>query len=170
MLWAFAAWILSTSPQFSSPVKTNPYSIKRYDSESFKIRPKKKHFEVPVVFLISPLVFSYGESVMEIVKHYKLGTIVGEPTAGCNGDVTYVSGAMMTFLATGKYVANRDGSTLYNVGIIPDIHITNSIQDIINGIDNQMNTAIKVLKKQRWKIKHPLDNEINYLALLIKYT
>ena len=143
----FTDTILKTT-NFSYPVKTTPYHIKYYDKNGqWKIRPHKKHFDVPVCFLSSSSLLSYAETVMEIVKHYKLGIIIGEPTAGCNGDVTNISGPMMFCMTTGGPVFNRDGSDLYNVGIIPDIYVTNNIQDVKNGIDNQMNTAIKVIKE-----------------------
>jgi len=128
------------------PVKSSPKKTKYYTTNE-SIKPKNKTFEVPIIFLTDASLISYGETVMQMVKHYKLGTIVGTNTAGCNGNATrFLTPVFNVWYYTGMYVKNIDGSQLYNIGIIPDYFIENTADDIIKGIDKQMNKAVELIK------------------------
>jgi len=136
------------SPDWKVPVKTSPNKTKYYIT-NWKIKPKKKVFEVPIVFLIDASIISYGETVMGIVEQYKLGDIVGTNTAGCNGDVTrFQTPVYNVFAYTGMRVDNYDGTQLFNIGIKPTVYIENSAEDIINGVDRQLNKAIELINQK----------------------
>jgi C-terminal processing protease CtpA/Prc len=51
------------------------------------VQPEKPYFSARRVFLTDGRAISYAETVMGIVERYKLGAIVGGPTAGTNGNV-----------------------------------------------------------------------------------
>ena len=80
-------------------------------------KPINERFTCSVVFLTDANVVSFGETIMEMVKHYRIGTIIGEPTAGTNGDVRFDLGVRMT----GAKFTNRDDSQHHGIGVIPDI-------------------------------------------------
>jgi hypothetical protein len=99
------------------------------------------------VFLTDGSAMSYGETVMGIVEAYKLGEIVGEPTAGTNGNVCPVNlplGYHMSF--TGMKVLKHDGSRHHGIGILPTVPVTKTVQAIREGRDEQLERALSLLK------------------------
>jgi len=99
------------------------------------------------VFLTDGSAISYAESLMGIVEAYRLGEIVGEPTAGTNGNVCPVDlplGYTMAF--TGMKVLKHDGSRHHGVGILPTVPMPRTIQGIRDGRDEQLERALSLLK------------------------
>ncbi len=86
---------------------------KKYDYD----KPEEVRLTCPVVFLTDAGAISYGETFMEMVKHYQIGTIIGEPTAGTNGNARFD----LEVLMTGLKFLNHDGSQHHGIGVIPDI-------------------------------------------------
>jgi C-terminal processing protease CtpA/Prc len=116
---------------------TNQKSIAKSKKSTNK-KFKKVRFICPVVFLTDADVISYGESVMEMVKLYRLGTIIGEPTAGTNGDVRRDFGVWRT----GIKFTNHDDSQHHAIGVIPDIIVSPEA-----GHDKVLEFAISYLTK-----------------------
>ena len=144
-LLAYMTKVKIKSPDWNVPVKSSPERSKYY-TQNYYIKQKNKTLNVPIVFLTDASIMSYGETVMQMVKNYKLGTIVGTNTAGCNGNATrFMTPVFNVWAYTGMYVENIDGSQLYNVGIIPDYYVENTADDIVNGIDRQMEKALNIL-------------------------
>jgi hypothetical protein len=112
------------------------------------IKPnKKEHIKAPVVFLSGHNCISCGETNLDIIKHYNLGTIIGEASAGVNGDMNmaYIDkDYVLTF--TQLYVLNRDGSKFFGKGVIPDIIVKPTIQDIRKYNDYLIEYALNYLK------------------------
>jgi len=99
------------------------------------------------VFLTDGSAMSYAESLMGIVEAYKLGEIVGESTAGTNGNMCPVNlylGYSMVF--TGMKVLKHDGSRHHGVGILPTVPVSRTIQGIREGRDEQLEKALSLLK------------------------
>ncbi|RZJ95028.1 MAG: hypothetical protein EOO60_01605 [Hymenobacter sp.] len=68
------------------------------------------HVATPTVFLIGPDTFGYGEILVELIRHYQLGLLLGQPTGGTNGKVNFASiGRHFRLSWTGRLVCNRDG-------------------------------------------------------------
>ena len=62
---------------------------------------------------------------MATVENYRLGEIVGAPTAGTNGDInsfTVPAGYQITW--TGMIVLKHDGSQHHGVGILPTVRVS----------------------------------------------
>lgn len=60
--------------------------------------------------------------MLSLIKHYKLGKIIGEKTAGSNGSRNWINlSNNYMFSWTGMYVTMLDGSSLQGIGIEPDI-------------------------------------------------
>jgi C-terminal processing protease CtpA/Prc len=103
-----------------------------------------------IVFLTDAHAISYAESWMGIVEAYKLGEIVGEPTAGTNGNinpVTLPAGYRVIF--TGMKVLKHDGSRHHGVGILPTVPVSRTLAGIRAGRDEQLEKAIEVLEAKR---------------------
>jgi len=105
--------------------------------------PSRDKIAVPCVFLINADSMSFMESVVDIIKNYKLGILVGENTAGCNGDAGYFDLPFTSFTMSFYKFLNRDGTQHHGVGIKPDICAENT--DINK--DSQLETAKKYLNE-----------------------
>jgi C-terminal processing protease CtpA/Prc len=85
---------------------------------------------------------------MGIVEHYDLGTIVGRPTAGANGNVNpfTLSGQYQVYW-TGMRVQKHDRSQHHLVGIRPDVRATRTVEGVRAGTDEVLQAALRVLKR-----------------------
>ena len=124
-VWYIAPATASNSKKFA----------KKYEYD----KPKEVRLTCPVVFLTDANAISYGETFMEMVKSYQIGTIIGEPTAGTNGDVRFDFEVMMT----GLKFTNHDDSQHHGIGIIPDIIVHPEI-----GKDNVLEYAKSFISEQ----------------------
>ncbi|MDO4726051.1 MAG: S41 family peptidase [Porphyromonadaceae bacterium] len=86
-------------------------------------KPQAIKINTSLYILANETSISFAETLLDMLKHYKVGTIVGNYTAGCNGDVIQINMPFASFTTTGAYVVFRDGSRHHGVGIEPDIFI-----------------------------------------------
>jgi hypothetical protein len=103
----------------------------------------------PVVFVTYGGAISYAETIMGIVDGYRLGPIVGEATAGSNGNNNLMSlptGLLVGL--TGMRVQKHDGSTLHGVGIIPTIPVERTLRGVREGTDEFLVRALEVLHSE----------------------
>ena len=119
-----------------------------YNKAGWKLAPKLPSLSCPVVFLAGGGSISYNESMLGLIKHYKLGKIIGEKTAGSNGSRNWIDLPNNYFFAwTGMYVTMPNGSPLQGVGIEPDILALPNPQ-LSSYEDYILNTAIQYLTKK----------------------
>lgn len=106
---------------------------------------KYKHIKGKAIFLTDVSAMSASESLLGIIKNYKLGTIMGTPTAGANGtvNIAYLPGGL-TIYYSGELVTNCDGSKHHLLGIIPDIYATQSPTSIKQRRDAVLEKALEV--------------------------
>jgi C-terminal processing protease CtpA/Prc len=137
-----AHWMV---PQIIYPDREN---IVGYDrSGRWNMEPAEPKFVGRTIFLTDGSAISYAESFMGIVEHYRLGDIVGQPTAGTNGNVnplTLPGGYRITW--TGMRVEKHDGSQHHLVGILPTLPIELTIQGIREGRDEYMEAALELIR------------------------
>jgi C-terminal processing protease CtpA/Prc len=114
----------------------------------WSLTPKEPRLRGRVVFLTGPQAISYAESVMGIVEHYHLGTIVGETTAGTNGNVNVLRlpGDFSVYW-TGMRVLKHDGTQHHLIGIRPDVRVTRTIQGVREGRDEVLEKAIAIISE-----------------------
>lgn len=106
---------------------------------------QKPHLDAKVFFLLDGSAISYAESFMGFIEHYDLATIVGQPSAGTNGNVNRFQvpgGYNITW--TGMKVFKHDGSPLHGVGILPDVYVQKTIQGIRENRDEFLEKAIEL--------------------------
>lgn len=100
-----------------------------------------------IIFITDARAISYAESFLSYIEGYNLATIVGETTAGTNGNYNLFSlpgGYRIRW--TGMKVIKHDGSQFHGIGIEPDIIVRKSIAGIKAGIDEQLEVAIQIAK------------------------
>ena len=137
------------SPQWNMPLIVRP---DRRDMEftisHWKVKPKAPRLTQNIAFITDKRAISASETLLGIVEHYKLGEIVGEPTAGTNGDVNpFTVPCGFTITWTGLRVLKHDGSQHHGVGIQPTIPVSRTIEGIAAGKDEFLERAVDVLIK-----------------------
>jgi C-terminal processing protease CtpA/Prc len=113
----------------------------------WNLQPAKPFLAAKKAFIIDGRAISYAESCMGIVEYYKLGAIVGSPTAGTNGNVNPVTlpgGYTITW--TGMKVLKQDGSRHHGVGIMPTIPVSRTRAGVAAGHDEFLDAAIKAVR------------------------
>ena len=119
-----------------------------YKKSSWLMKPKRPQLTAKIIFLIDGRAISYAESYMSFIEHYKLATIVGQPTAGTNGNVnpfTLPGGYYISW--TGMKVQKHDGSQHHGVGILPNVYVEKTIQGVRDGRDEFLEKAMEIATK-----------------------
>jgi hypothetical protein len=101
-----------------------------------------------VVYIIDGSAISYAESCLGYIEGYKLATIVGQPSAGTNGNVNSFElpgGYLVRF--TGMKVLKHNGSQHHDIGILPNVYVTKTIKGIKEGRDEFLEKAIEIAKQ-----------------------
>jgi len=107
------------------------------------------HIGGSVVFLTDGRAISYAESFMSFVEYYKLGEILGEPTAGANGNVNPFSlpgGYSVSW--TGMKVVKHDGSQHHTVGVLPTVLCRRTIAGVAAGKDELLEKALEIVRSR----------------------
>ncbi|MDX1748362.1 MAG: S41 family peptidase, partial [Halobacteriales archaeon] len=136
-----AQWLV---PQFIYPDREQ---LVGYDPGGrWSVEPAKPRFGAEVVFLTDARAISYAESVMGMVEHYELGSIVGSPTAGTNGNINFCPlPGDGTLVFTGMRVLKHDGSQHHLVGIRPTDPVARTLEGIRAGRDEVLEHALGML-------------------------
>ncbi len=109
--------------------------------------PVPVRIHTPVVLLTDSRTLSRGDTYAEIVKHFKIGTIVGGHTSGTNGDATLVRTPAVGYVFTCYKFFEHDGKEHHGIGIYPDIECPMKIEDIRKGEDTQIKKACEIIHK-----------------------
>lgn len=123
--------------------------IAGYREMGWGMKPKSPRLTAKVIFLIDGQAISYAESYMSFIEHYKLATIVGQPTAGTNGNInpfTLPGGYRVSW--TGMKVQKHDGSPLHGVGIIPDVFVEKTIKGVRESRDEFLEKALELVASE----------------------
>jgi Peptidase family S41 len=138
------------SAQWLVPVVTRPdREGVTYDGGGrWNLVPMAPRLTAPVAFVTNGRAISYAESCMGIIEHYKLGEIVGAPTAGTNGNVNpFTLPGGYTVVWTGMKVLKHDGSQHHGVGIQPTILVSRTIKGVREGRDEILERAIEAVRR-----------------------
>lgn len=116
----------------------------------WRIPPANVRFRGKNVFLAGGGTISYGESLMGIVEAYRLGTIIGEPTAGTNGNIcNFDIPGFQSLPFTGMRVLKNDGSPHHGVGIHPHILVRPTARGVMEGRDEVLDKALAFVEEAR---------------------
>ena len=136
-----------SSPKFLVPIYSFPdqKSI-NYKDVSWNLEPQEPTLNAKIVFLTDAREISYAETCLGIIEYYKLGEIVGEPTAGTNGNIARMQVLNDYELVwTAMKVLNQEGSQHHGVGINPTVTLLRTVQGISEGRDEQVEKAISII-------------------------
>ncbi len=137
-----------SSADFLTPIVTYPNRENvKYISDNIYLKPQKQFIKTKLIVLTNTYAISYAESLLDMIKYYKIGTIIGSNTAGTNGDITKVRLPIFQFYFTALKVLKHNGQKLYGRGISPDIYVTPIINGIQKGKDEVLERAINYIDK-----------------------
>jgi C-terminal processing protease CtpA/Prc len=121
-----------------------------YLESVWEVQPKKPYLGAKRVFLTDGRAISYAETLMGIVEHYKLGEIVGGPTAGTNGNINpFKLPGGYTVMWTGMKVLKHDGSQHHGIGILPTVPASRTRNGVAEGKDEILWRGLSVVKRRR---------------------
>jgi len=137
-------WMLV--PQIIYPDHKN---VAGYQEHGWNLKPSETHIDTKVIFLTDGSAISYAESYMGYIEGFKLATVVGQPTAGTNGNVNpFTLPGGYSIYWTGMKVLKHDGSQHHGVGIIPDVLVNKTIKGVKEGRDEFLEKAIEIVKSE----------------------
>jgi len=154
--WRISTVVLShltdttlTCARWHIPIVTRPdREDMTFDFSNWPVPPQAPRIRARVAFLIDGSAISYAETYLGIVEHYHLAELVGESTAGTNGNiVTTRLPGKYDVVFTGMKVLKHDGSRHHGVGILPTVPVSPTIAGIAAGRDEQLEKAIKVVSR-----------------------
>ena len=136
-------YALATLADWSHPGAFYNYECKMRFSDESWLRSEKYTGKIAV--LINEITMSAAETLSMSFRIHGI-TLVGTPTAGANGNVSRFclpGDIEATYSAIGFYYPN--GEQTQRIGIIPDIEVYPTMDDIIAGRDEVLDAAIKYL-------------------------
>ncbi len=138
---------LSTAP-YGLPVVTVPdHRATQFIDDSAQLPAQAPRFTSNVAWLINANgTVSQAESVLSMVEGYKLGTLVGTPSAGADGDVVELAlpgGYRIRW--TGLRVTKFDGSPLWGVGVTPDVRVERTMAGVASKQDEILQRALAMV-------------------------
>jgi C-terminal processing protease CtpA/Prc len=114
----------------------------------WSMKPAPPHLSGKIFFLTDGSAISYAESYMGFIRDFHLATIVGQPTAGTNGNInpfTLPGGYRISW--TGMLVKDHNGGKHHLKGITPDVPVQRTITGIREGRDEFLEKAIGLAGK-----------------------
>lgn len=113
-------------------------------------RPRTPHIDAPVAFLTSAEAISYAESMLSYVEAHDLGTLVGTPTAGANGDIVrFDTLAGFYVVYSGMRVTRHDGTPFHCQGVRPEVEVHPTLAGLRAGRDEVLEAGLRVVRKGR---------------------
>ncbi len=122
--------------------------IAGWTNYGWHMEPKEPKIAGKTVFLTDGTAISYAESFMGYIEGYKLAEIVGQPTAGTNGNVNpFDLPGGYSFSWTGMKVVKHDGSQHHLIGIQPTVPLQRTLKAVREGRDEYIEKALQVIQR-----------------------
>jgi len=124
------------------------YEKVTYKKMKWQVEPIEPFLTAKMIFIADSRTIDYAESILSFIEQYKLGTIVGQPTAGTAGSVNsfYLFGKYL-IRWTGMNVVKHDGSPHHGVGIIPNVLVERTLKGVKESRDELLEKAIELAKQ-----------------------
>jgi hypothetical protein len=131
------------------PLVTEPFSpSSRSRSSGWDVEPRTELANARKFLLTDANAISFSESLAGFFAFEHQGTIVGEPTAGANGNIVLVQlPGSFGFVMTGMRVTRHDGTTMHGQGFKPDVAVTPTLEGIREGRDELLARALSLAQK-----------------------
>lgn len=118
----------------------------RHTEAEWRLEPAAPYLAPRKVFLAGPSTVSQPETLLMLVEHYGLGEIVGEATAGTNGDIRMTSLPGSFRIAwTGLRVLRHDGSQYHGLGVEPTVRVERTLAGVRDGVDEVLEAAVDLI-------------------------
>ncbi len=140
---------------YQNATKLNNEWITMHDENQSLMVPRKKGFKGKTYVLTGGKTFSAGSSFALFCKNQNI-SLIGEETGG--GYYTQTGGypmiytlpnskikILISFVKIRRYI--KDETVKEGSGVLPDIQIPLTIQDLIEGKDGQLDYVLKLIKK-----------------------
>jgi C-terminal processing protease CtpA/Prc len=136
-----ASWLV---PLVTEPDRRN---MKFDGNREWEVKPAAPYLKAKKVFITDGRSISRTETMLGIIENYKLGEIVGETTAGTNGNInSFKLPGDYEVLFTGMKVLKHDGSRHHGVGIIPTVKVNRTRAGVAAGKDEFLEKALEIVK------------------------
>lgn len=135
-------------PEFLFPLTTRPDRHGRtWQSTLTWLHPRSPRLTAPRAFLADGSSAGASETRLDMVRRYRLGTIVGTASAGRNGQLNpFTIPGGFTVYWTGMLTVLPDGSlTHHRTGFEPDVPVARTRQGVAAGRDEILQRAIELL-------------------------
>jgi hypothetical protein len=119
-----------------------------FKKSSWTIRPVAPKLDAKLIVLLDGRAVSAAETVLQLVHDNHLGVLVGEASAGSNGNVIVSelpAGFSMRF--TGLRVLLADGTALQGRGIMPDHVVHPTLAGVRAGRDEILEAALQLASR-----------------------
>lgn len=137
-------------PPYYRPLVTRPnrMDMKFIPVEARFIQPHGPRLKGKIIFLTGPRAMSFPEHLLLMVQYYGLGQIVGESTAGTNGNINWVSlPTGYDLVWTALRVLRFDGSRFNGLGIRPTIEVHRTLKALKERRDEALEKAVEILSR-----------------------
>lgn len=136
------------SASWNTPVAMRPdRQAVTWSTSQWVIRPLAPRVTAKVAFLADGRAISRAEAFLGAVEGAKLAPIVGETTAGTNGNVNKLRlPGDYTVTWTGMRVVKQDGTPHHGVGIKPSVEVHRTIAGVRAGRDEQLEAALAIVQ------------------------
>jgi hypothetical protein len=139
-----------SSPEFMVPV-AGPERVAQhgYDRSRWLIYPAQPRLQARAIFLVDGRAASAPETLLQIVLENDLGVLVGEPSAGTNGNASWFTapgGFRVRF--TPMVIHLADGSPLHGRGITPHVRVVPTLAAVASGRDEILEAALDLATRQ----------------------
>jgi len=139
------------SDSLTTPVLRQPaFRQAAFEGDVSEVRlPQVPLVAAPVVFLVGPHTYSYGETVAELVQRHRVGILLGQPTGGTNGEMNFAAIGRAYLLSwTGRRVVAR-GQPYQGTGLTPDIVVVPTRRQLARQQDAELLRALEWLRHSR---------------------
>jgi hypothetical protein len=135
------------SPEWQTPVVPDIAGIK-YSAEHWDVRPRAPRLNAKIVGLIDGRSMSAVETQLHLFREGNFGILVGETSAGTNGNAAYIEvPGEFTLRFTGLRTAFSDGSTVHGHGFKPDHEVHPTLDGVRAGRDEILEAGLAVAKR-----------------------
>lgn len=138
-----------TAPRFSWMTYTGPDRTELHEEQYQRTPRTDPSWAGPIVLITGPHAASASENFMQmLVGADRLAAIVGQPSAGTNGNRTEAMlPGQFRFSYTGMEVRNPDGSLFHGVGIRPGVVVPITATDLRDRVDRDLVVAIERMRR-----------------------
>jgi hypothetical protein len=135
-----------SSPTWKTPIV--PTRDLPFLTGSWQVRPQATRLAAKVAVLIDGRTMSSAETVLHMIRTGHVGVLVGEPSAGGNGNVseTEVPGGF-AFRFTAIRASNLDGSTVHGHGFTPDHVVHPTLAGVRAGRDEILAAGLTIVQR-----------------------